>query len=458
MSKSIKLNKGFTINLAGKAEKKIGNAGQAKTYAIKPTDFPAMERPKVLLKEGEKVKAGTPIMVDKKVPDVQYASPVSGEIVEIKRGDKRKLLEIIIKADGEMSYEEFPKYSVSDIANLKPAEIKDIMLKGGVWPNIIQRPFAVVANPEDTPKAIFISAFDSSPLAPDYDFIFKEQGRHFELGVEILSKLTSGPVHVNIDGQAEVSQLFIAPKSITVNKFSGKHPVGNVGVQIHHLDPINKGEVAWTINPFGVIQLGKLFAEGVYDASKIIAVAGSEVKAPQYYKTYTGACVEGFLENNLNSDHVRVISGNVLSGEKIDTDGYIGFYDHLLSVIPEGDKPRFIFGGGWLSPIKNRLSMHRAIGLLSFMNSSSKEYKLDSSLNGEERAFVVSGSFEKVVPMDILPTHLIKAIMAEDYDEMEALGIYEVAEEDLALCEFVDVSKHEVQKIVRQGIELMREV
>jgi len=457
MSKTIKLKKGFDINLAGKAQKVYSEAPQPETLAIKPTDFIGMSRPKVLVKEGDAVKAGTPILFDKMAEKVMYCSPVSGEIATVVRGAKRKLLEVRILADKQNTFEEFKKYSVSEVGSLSKEQAKEQMLKAGVWPNILQRPYAIVANPEDTPKSIFISSFDTAPLAPDYDFIFKGEEKYMQAGVDILKKFTDGPVHVQLNGNGEVSPIFSHLKNVTLNTVSGPHPAGNVGVQIHHIDPINKGDIVWTVNPYGVIQIGKLFLEGKYDASKTVAIAGSSVKKPAYYKTFTGACVDKVLANNLNEDHVRVISGNVLTGEKIAPDGYMGFYDLVLTVIPEGDRPRFFATEGWFAPTSKRLSFHRALGLLSFLNGKSKEYVLDTSTNGEERAFVMTGAFEKVLPMDILPTYLLKAIMAEDYDEMEALGIYEVAEEDLALCEFIDVSKHDIQALVRKGLDLMRE-
>jgi Na+-transporting NADH:ubiquinone oxidoreductase subunit A len=246
--------------------------------------------------------------------------------------------------------------------------------------------------------------------------------------------------------------VFSQVKGAELNKFSGKHPAGCVGVQIHHLDPINKGDIVWAINPFGVIQIGKLFLNGVYDASKVIAVTGSEVKKPQYYKTVTGASLKKFLVDNLNSNHVRCISGNVLTGTSIGTEGYLGFYDQQVTVIPEGDYYEFL---GWALPTINKLSFSRALGLFSFL-APNKEFKLDSNTHGEPRAFVETGVFERVTPMDIYPVQLLKAILANDIDEMEALGIYEVIEEDFALCEFVDVSKHHVQKILRDGLDMMQ--
>ena len=257
---------------------------------------------------------------------------------------------------------------------------------------------------------------------------------------------------MNINADAEVSQIFAHAKNVQINKFSGPHPSGNVGVQIHHIDPINKGDVVWTINPYGVVQIGKLFLEGIYDASKVVALTGSEVEKPQYYKTYIGASIKKMIAQNINSDNVRYISGNVLTGEKIGADGHIGYFDNQVTVIPEGNYYELF---GWILPTTKKLSFQRAFGLLSFLNPK-KEYVVDTNLRGEPRAFVQTGVFEKVTPMDILPTHLLKAILAEDFDDMEGLGIYEVIEEDLALCEFVDVSKHDVQAIVREGIDLIQ--
>ncbi|WP_186757569.1 Na(+)-translocating NADH-quinone reductase subunit A [Echinicola salinicaeni] len=450
MSKLVKLKKGFDIKLAGKAEKQIEAFQPAQTFAIKPTDFVGMQRPKVLVKEGDTVKAGTPILFDKKLEKVLYAAPVSGEIVEIKRGEKRKLLEIRIMADKEVSYEAYDKFSDSDLKSLSKEQATAQMLKGGVWPQIIQRPFGVVANPDEEPKAIYISGFDSHPLAPDYGVLLKGQEKFFQAGISILKKLTSGQVHLNLDAQSEVSPAYADVQGVQVNKFEGPHPAGNVGVQIHHIDPINKGDLVWTVNPYGVVQIGKLFLEGILDASKLVAVTGSEVNKAAYVKTYVGANVSTFVNGNLKSEHVRVISGNVLTGEKIASDGYVGYYHHQITVIPEGDYEEFL---GWIKPSTSKLSFSKALGLFSFLNKG--EFKVDTNTHGEERPFVVSGVFEKVLPMDVLPTYLFKAIISEDFDEMEELGLYEIIEEDVALCEFVDPSKNDLQEVVRNGIELL---
>lgn len=452
MGKFIQLKKGFTIQLAGKAAPKIVDSIIPDTFAVKPTDFQGLYMPKPVVKEGDSVKAGTPLFHDKKFEQIVFTSPVSGEIVEVKRGEKRKLLEIKILADKKNEYESFRKYTVSDITNLPVEEIKNHLLKAGVWPNLVQRPFGIIADPGAKPKAIHISAFDSHPLAPEYSIIFKGQDQYFQAGVDILKRLTSGPVHVNTHSSSEISTVFSQVKGAEVNKFSGQHPIGCVGVQIHHLDPINKGDIVWTINPQGVIEIGKLFLQGIYDTSRVVALTGSELNNPQYVKTYAGASVKKFLEGNLKNDHVRVISGNVLTGTAIGKDGHLGFFDLQVTVLPEGDHHEFL---GWILPTSNKLSAHRAFGLLSFL-SPNKERALNTNTNGEHRAFVQTGTFEKVTPMDILPTHLLKSIIAQDIDEMEALGIYEVIEEDLALCEFVDVSKHPVQQMIREGIELLQ--
>ncbi|MBX2967211.1 MAG: Na(+)-translocating NADH-quinone reductase subunit A [Cyclobacteriaceae bacterium] len=451
MGKFIRLKKGFDINLAGKATPKIASIEQPETFAVKPTDFHGIYMPKVVVQQGDNVKAGTVLFHDKKHENIVFTAPVSGEVVEIKRGEKRKLLEVKILADKQVEYVQFDKYSVSDITNLTREKAQEQLLKSGVWVNLVQRPFGIVADPAEKPKAIFISAFDSSPLGADFNILFKGQEQFFQVGVDILKKFTAGVIHVNVHSEREISPVFSQVKGAELNKFSGPHPSGCVGVQIHHLDPINKGDIIWTISPAGVIQVGKLFLNGVYDASKVVAVAGSEVKEPQYYQTYSGACVGRFLNNNLKQEHVRVVSGNVLTGTNIGKDGYLGHFDHVVSVIPEGDYFEFL---GWIKPTASKLSFHRAFGLFSFLTGK-KEFVLDSNTRGELRAFVQTGVLERVTPMDILPTYLLKSILAEDYDEMEALGIYEVIEEDLALCEFVDVSKHNVQAIIREGIDLM---
>ena len=453
MSQTIKLKKGFDINLAGKAEKKITEIDQPETFAIKPDEFNHLTMAKLFVKEGDNVKAGSPLFYEKTMEDVVFCAPVSGEVVEIKRGEKRRVMEIRILADKEVEFEKSKSYSSSDITNLSREESQEILSKGGVWPNILQRPYGCVANPSDTPKAIFISGFDSNPLAPDYSYTLEGSENYFQAGVNVLKKFTSGVIHLNTNANAEVPQVFAQLENVQHNKIAGAHPAGNVGVQIHHLDPVNKGDIVWTISPQGVIEIGRLLLDGTYDTSRLIALTGSQVNSPSYVKTYTGACLNKLIANNVAEGENRYISGNVLTGESVGMDGYLGFYHQQVTVIPEG-KYEELFG--WIMPSTSKLSFHKAFGLLSYLGGKKKEYKLDTNQHGEHRNFVMTGAFEQVLPMDILPNYLFKAILAEDYDDMEALGIYEVVEEDVALCEFIDVSKHNLQEILREGIQLIK--
>ncbi|MDX2305939.1 MAG: Na(+)-translocating NADH-quinone reductase subunit A [Microscillaceae bacterium] len=447
----IKLTKGFDIHLAGKANQTLVDSIHSQTYSFKPSDFKGIQRPKVTVNEGDQVKAGTPIFFDKKNPQVMFTAPVSGEVVAIHRGPKRFPEEIKILADPKIEYVDFPVHSEQSLASLSADKVREILLQSGAWLNFLERPFGIIPHPENTPKAIFISAYDSHPLAPDYEFVFKGEEKYLQAGIQAIAKLSPGKVHIGI--KADANSLFKSLKGAEIHEFSGPHPSGNVGVQIHHIDPINKGEVVWTLTPYGLRQIGYLFLEGKYDASQIIAVVGSEVKNPQYYKTYQGVPVGGFLVNNLKNENVRIISGNVLTGHKINQEGTLAYYDHMFTVIPEGNYHEFL---GWIAPSAKKLSFQRAFGLLSFL-SPKKERALDSNMHGEERAYVQTGVFEQVLPMDILPMYLIKAILARDFEAMEALGIYEVLEEDFALCEFIDVSKTDIQKMLREGMNALLE-
>jgi len=450
MSLKFNLKKGFNINLDGIAIEELGLEFKSNSFAIKPTDFLNITRPKLLVDVGDDVKAGTPVVYDKLSENIMYCSPVSGEVIDIIRGDKRRLEEIRILPDKTNKYLNHKKYSEKEIQKLSREDIIDNLTKSGVWPNLIQRPFGLVADTKLEPKSIHISFFDSSPLAPNYSFIYKEELENIDFGLLVLSKLTNGKIHLNHNAE---SIKYFKNDKYQNNEFSGPHPSGNVGVQIHHIDPVNKNDIVWSTTPAGLIQIGKLFSKGIYDASKIISLVGSSVEKPMYYKCLSGFSVNDLISKNVSYDNIRVISGNVLTGTSIGNDGYLGFYDNMITVIPEGNNHAFL---GWIMPIVNKLSFQRAFGLLSFLNPN-KKYKLDTNTNGELRAFVQSGVFEKVLPMDILPTYLFKSILANDYDEMEELGIYELIEEDVALCEFVDVSKNEIQKLLRKGLNMLKD-
>ena len=446
MSKEIRLKKGLTINLVGEADKVYASVKPTDNYVVKPTDFHGLT-PKLTVKVGDKVKAGTPLFFDKYNDKVNFCSPVSGEVTAIIRGEKRRILEVVIKADAEILYESFTTANATDLSR---EQIIDGMLKAGVWPFLRQKPYDVVANPTDMPKAIFISAFNSAPLTIDNDFALYGMDEFFQKGLDYIVKLTNGKTHLNIDGNTNPSKVFTEAKGVEINKVSGPHPAGNVGVQMHHIDPINKGEIVWYLEPQDVIAIARLFTEGKYDVSRIIAIGGSQISKPRYYRTIAGASVANLLADNLKEGDNRVISGDVLTGQQINADGNLGFYHTTVTVIEEGKEQEFL---GWMMPGLDKFSASKTF--LSWL-SPSKKYKLNANMHGEERAYVMTGEYEKVLPMDIYPTHLIKACMIEDIELMENLGIYEVAPEDLALCEFVCTSKMEVQSIIRHGLDLVR--
>jgi Na+-transporting NADH:ubiquinone oxidoreductase subunit A len=450
MSKAIKIKRGLNIRLQGEADKVFAAAPHSETFAIKPPNFHGMV-PKMLVKVGEQVKAGTPIFYDKRNEKLVYTSPVSGEVADIVRGEKRRILEVLIRADKEIQYESFKQ---ADPNSLSREEIIEEMLKSGTWPFMRQRPFDVVADPFEMPRSIFISAFDSAPLAPDNDFIMHGNGEEFQVGLDAISKLTKGKVHLNTRNDGGQSKVFTNSKNVQINKVSGPHPAGNVGVQIHHIEPINKGEVVWYLYPQDVLTIGRLFKHGKFDASRVVALTGSEVKTTKYYKTIIGSSIKEMVAGNVEEGDLRYIAGNVLTGEQIVADGYLGFYDTQITVIPEGNEPLFFMTKGWMGPGLNKFSMSRSYPTWLMPG---KKFRLNSNNNGEERAFVVTGQYEKVFPFDIYPVHLIKAIMTNDIDGMENLGIYEVGPEDFALCEFVCTSKIEVQRVVRDGLDLVQE-
>lgn len=450
MSLKFNLKKGFNINLDGNAIEEIGADFKTNSFALKPSDFLNITRPKLLVDIGDDVKAGTPILYDKLSENVMYCSPVSGEVIDIIRGDKRRLEEIRILPDKKNKFLNHKKYSEKEVQKLSKEDIIDTLAKSGIWPNLIQRPFGLVADTKVEPKSIHISFFDSSPLAPNYSFIYKDELENIEFGLSVLSKLTSGKIHLNHNSES-IKHFNI--QKYQNNEFSGPHPSGNVGVQIHHIDPVNKNDIVWSTTPAALIQIGKLFSKGIYDVSKIISLVGSSVDKPMYFKCLSGFSVNDLISKNVSDKNFRVISGNVLTGTSVGNDGYLGFYDNMITVIPEGDNHAFL---GWIMPVMNKISFQRAFGLLSFLNPN-KKHKLDTNTNGELRAFVQSGVFEKVLPMDILPSYLFKSILANDYDEMEELGIYELVEEDVALCEFIDVSKNEIQKLLRTGLNMLRD-
>ena len=447
MSKNITLHKGLDINLQGKAQESLEKVAMAEEYALSPLDFEGVT-PKMLVKEGDQVKAGTPLFFNKYNDRVLFTSPVSGTVKAVNRGAKRKILSVTVTPDQQQSYEEFAKI---DLKSAKREEVIELLLRSGLWPMIVQRPYGIIANPNDTPKAIFVSGFDSAPLAPDYNYALRGEEQHLQAGFEALGKLTEGKVHLGLRAKSEGQM--VAIKGVEQHTFAGKHPAGNVGVQIHHIDPVNKGEVVWTVNLQDVAVIGRLVNEGRVDMTRVIAVAGSEVEKPRYCRVVAGAQISSIIGKGIKAqeegNHVRIISGNVLTGRKTSLEQHLGFYANMITVIPEGDKYEMF---GWMAPRFKKFSVSRSY--FSWL-CPKKAYKLDTNMNGGERPFVVTGLYEQYLPMDIYPVYLLKAILAQDIDKMENLGIYEVVEEDFALCEFVDPSKIDIQQIIRDGINLM---
>ncbi|MFI3328395.1 MAG: Na(+)-translocating NADH-quinone reductase subunit A [Rikenellaceae bacterium] len=448
MSKKISLCcKGLDIKLAGEAAKQTVAAKQAAQYAVAPSDFEGVT-PKLLVKVGDKVEAGSALFYNKENSRVIFTSPVSGTVSAINRGEKRKILNVVVDADATQKSKEF---KVVEPTKANREQVIELLLESGLWSLLIQRPYGVIANPADMPKAIFVSTFDSAPLAADYNYLLQGEMDSVKKGVEVLQALTEGAVNFGL--QANIDTPFASVSGVEATLFKGKHPAGNVGVQIHHVDPINKGEVVWTINIQDLAIVGRFFTTGKLDLTRTIAVTGSEVKEPKYVKVIAGATMESIVGGNVKEqkegDTVRYISGDVLTGTKSAADGFLGYYSNSITLIPEGDKYEML---GWAMPRFGKFSVSKSY--FSWLMPW-KKFRLDTNLNGGERAFVVTGLYEKYLPMDVYPMHLLKAIIAGDIDKMEALGIYEVVEEDFALCEFVDPSKTEMQEIIRKGINLM---
>lgn len=449
MSKIIKIKKGLNIPIMGVAEKILNSAPRSATYGVCPPDFHGLT-PKMLVKEGEKVKAGTPLFFDKYNEKITFTSPVSGVFSDLVRGEKRRILKLVIQADDSDEYIDF---GAADPDQLSRDEIINKLLQSGLWPSIRQRPYSIIANPDDKPKSIFISAFNSVPLGEDLDFIINGQEKEFQTGLNVLGKLTDGKVHLSVHAENNLSGAFLNAKGVELHRFSGVHPAGNVGIQIHHIDPINKGDIVWYADVQNIIMIGRLFEKGIYDASKIIALAGSEILNPRYYRVISGACINDIVSKHLRVEeeiNLRFISGDVLSGTQVSENDYLRFYDGLISVIPEGDEPELF---GWIMPNFDKFSISRSFP--AFLMPW-KKFRHNTNIRSGERPFVVTGVYEKVLPMKIMPMQLLKSIMINDIDMMEKLGIYEVAPEDFALCEYVCPSKIQIQDHIREGLDIIR--
>lgn len=446
MANTIKISKGLDIKIDGKAIEKISKIQPSRVIEIIPDHFHGIT-PKVTVKEGEAIKAGTPLFYNKNYESMKFVSPVSGSIREIKRGERRKVMSILIDVNSQL---EFLKFGVKKTSSLTADEIKSTLLNSGLWVYIKQRPYDTIANPDRTPKAIFISGFDSAPLAPDYEYVMKDKMNDFQAGLDVLSKLTTGKIHI---GLKSANSIFATAKGVETTIFTGVHPAGNAGVQINKVNPINKGEVVWTINPQDVVIMGRLFSKGVVDMTKTIALTGPEVENPQYFETIAGNSITDIVKGNLKktSYPLRYVSGNLLTGIQISENGFLTPYASQISVIDDGGETHELFG--WAMPRLNKFS---ASNMFFTKLLPRKKFKYDARLLGGPRAIIMSGEWDKVFPMDILPEQLIKAMIAKNIDRMENLGAYEVAPEDFALCEFVDTSKLPLQAIVREALDFLK--
>lgn len=476
MSETISIRKGLDLPISGAAEKRLTDACSITTYAMKPTDFVGLT-PRLLVEEGDRVAVGDALFCDKSDERIRFTSPVSGQVKAIVRGEKRKLLEVVVEVDSNSSSSARSDSESSPIP-MDADAIKAAMLQCGLWPQLRQRPFGTVANPDDTPKAIFVSAFSSAPLAPDYDFIMRGREEALKKGLEALAKLTDGKVHVCFCPNQRLASTIkqLNNQQFNIHFVKGSHPAGNIGTQIAHIDPINKGEIVWMMNLQDVAVLGELVATGIYKPERVVAIAGPNIKNPHYYRVRFGACLAAIIKAQLlNNEYPkmdandstkenRVISGDILSGTQIAADGFLSAYDDLVSILPEGDYYDFM---GWLMPGLRKFSFSRTF-LSGFMPKSTFKpmgielprfenlWKFDTNTHGDLRPLVFTGNFERVFPFDIYPTQLIKACIIGDIELMENLGIYEVEPEDFALCEFIDTSKTDIQAIIRVALEKLR--
>ena len=447
MANLFKLRKGLDINLAGRAERKKIQLKSNGKYALQPDCFSGVV-PKVVVKEGDKVKAGDALFINKNYPEMRFASPVSGTVTAVERGERRKVLAVKVDADATQVFTDF---GVKDVKKLSGDEVKAALLEAGLFGYINQLPYDVVTTPDSNPKAIFVSALRDKPLAAEFDFELEGQEKEWQAGLTALSKMAK--TYLGIGAKQESVKALADAEDVEVNVFDGPCPAGNVSVQVNHVSPVNKGEVVWTVDPSAVIFFGRLFLTGKVNLKRTVALVGSEVKQPQYADMLVGEELQTLLSNSYDSKHnVRIINGNVLTGQVTTKDGFLGAHSSEITVIPEGDNADEL--AGWIMPRFNQFSVNRSY--FSWLFGKKKAYCLDARVKGGQRHMIMSGEYDKVIPMDIYPEYLVKAIITGNIDKMEQLGIYEVSPEDFALAEFVDSSKLELQRIVREGLDMLR--
>jgi Na+-transporting NADH:ubiquinone oxidoreductase subunit A len=451
-NKIIFLKKGLNIKIKGAAAKKFFEKVEVENYGVQPGNYKGLVPiPAITVNVGDKVKAGDLLFYDKKRPELKFVSPVSGTVKSIDRGNQRSIKEVVVKANQKIEYK---KFDAPDFEKCSREELVDFLMECGIWPLIRQRPFNLIPEKETVPKGIFISTFDTAPLAPDYNFIIEGKNEAFQKGLDVLAKLTSGNVHLGLNANLENSPSEVFKSAIGVEKtyFKGPHPSGNVGVHIHHVNPIKAHDKIWILGIQEVVTLGNMFLKGIYDAERIISVTGEEVLGTKYLKTYLGAEISGMIKSCVKNEKCRVISGNVLHGQIKEYGEFLNAFDYQVTVVSVGD---YFEPFGWIVSQKARPTFSKTF--LSRWIKPNKKFNIDTNTHGQERAFVASGIYEDVLPMDIYPVFLMKAILAGDIEKMEGLGINELSEEDVALCEFICPSKQEFQEILREGHNMMIE-
>ena len=446
MTEQIRLRKGLDIKLKGRAKKQTMPLELSKLYAIVPDDFVGVT-PKMAVKAGDHVKAGETLFVNKNSEEVRFASPVSGTVKSIERGDRRKILYVSVEADDEQTFADF---GTKDIQTLDGEGVKKALLEAGLFGYINQLPYAVSTTPDTEPKAIFVSALRDKPLQGDFEYELEGQEQAFQTGLTALSKIAK--VYLSI-GVQQSSKTLTEAKNVELTVFDGPCPAGNVGVQVNHLSPVNKGEVVWTVDPTAVIFFGRLFQTGKVDLTRVVAVAGSKVKEPAYVKALVGTPIKDIVAGRLTgTEHVRILNGNPLTGTIAGDNAFLGAHTSEVVAMPEGDDVDEM--AGWIMPRFNQFSTSRSY--FSWLFGKKKEYDLDARIKGGKRNIIMSGEYDSVLPMDIYGEYLIKAIITGNIDKQEQLGIYEVSPEDFALAEFVDSSKQPLQQIVRNGLNTLR--
>ena len=445
MANVIKLRKGLNIHLKGTAAETKRVVGACTEYVVRPDTFEGVV-PKLVIHEGDRVEVGDALFVDKNRPEVRFASPVSGMVKAVERGERRKILGIKLQADEVQAFHDFGK---RDVTSLSADEVKNALLEAGLFGYIYQLPYAVSADPQATPKAIFVSALRDMPLAGNFEYELQGNERDFQTGLTALSKMASTYLGI---GKKQTADALVNAKDVEVTVFDGPCPAGNVGVQVNHISPVNKGEEVWTVDPTFVIFFGRLFNTGKVNLLRTIALGGSAMASPMYVDALVGTPFAVVLKDALvRQEDVRLINGNPLTGTMSSLEDSVGVKTSEITAIPEGAEANEMFG--WIMPRTNQFSTSRSY-FSWFMGK--KEYDLDARVKGGERHIIMSGEYDSVLPMDIYGEFLIKAIIAGDIDKMEQLGIYEVSPEDFALAEFVDSSKLELQRIVRQGLNMLR--